>query len=100
MHLKEDIYKKQFFTKKGQSPKIMRFLSITLFRRIFHKSTYDFRNPHKITDLLIPMKAYFEQKKFLTLRGDFGNILKTNIAITMRILKIEKSAFSTLLLEF
>ena len=72
MHLKEDIYKKlNFSPKKWQSPKIMRFLSITLFRRIFHKSTYDFRNPRKITDFLIPMKVYFEQNFFLTLLRGF-----------------------------
>ena len=72
MHLKEDIYKKlNFSPKKWQSPKIMRLLSITLFRRIFHKSTYDFRNPHKITDFLIPINAYFEKKIFLTLLSVF-----------------------------
>ena len=70
MHLKEDIYKKLIFSPKTwQSPKFLRFLSITLFRRIFHNSTYDFRNPHKITDFLIPMKAYFEQKKFDPIKG-------------------------------
>ena len=75
------------------------FFSITLFRRFFHKSTYDFRNPHKFTDFLIPMKAYFEQKNVTLLRG-FCHFLKTKIVITMRILKIEKSAFSSLVLEF
>ena len=68
MQLKEDIYKKMNFSPK-QSPKIMRFLSITLFRRIFHKSTYDFRTPHKITDFFIPMKAYFEPKKIHPIKG-------------------------------
>ena len=54
-HLKVDIYKKlNFSPKKWENPKIMRFLSITLFRNFFHKSTYDFRNPHKIRDFLYP----------------------------------------------
>ncbi len=66
MHLKEDIYKKlKFSPKKWQSPKIMRFLSITLFWRFFHKSMYVFRNHHKI--YLIPIKTYFEQKSLWTL---------------------------------
>ncbi len=71
MHLKEDIYKKLIFSpKKWQSPKILRFLSITVFRRIFHKYTYDFRNPRKITDFLYPWRPILS-KFFLTLLRGF-----------------------------
>ena len=45
------------------------FLSITLFWRFFHKSMYGFRNPHKITDFFIPMKAYLEQIFFDPIKG-------------------------------
>ena len=46
------------------------------------------------------MKAYFEQKKFEPYKVGLGIFSETKITITMRNLKIKKSAFSTLILEF
>ena len=99
MHLKGIIYKiTEFFAKKWQSTKIMHFAKNS-FRCFFCKSLSVVWDLHKSTDFFIPIKTYFEQKTLDLLRG-YCNFLKTKISITMRILKIELSAYSTLVVDF
>ena len=98
MYLKEDIYKKlKFSPKKWQSPKI---LSLTLLGAFFTNLRMIFGIPTKLRIYWYPWRPIFSNNKKFTLWRGFCHFFKTKIAITMRILKIEKSVFSTLVLEF
>ena len=100
MHLKEDIYKKLIFSpKKWQSSKIMRFLSITLLRRLFLQIYVCFSESPQNYGFFIPMKTYFEQKNW-TLFSDFCHFGgDKNLHYYAKSQNREK-CLSTLILEF
>ncbi len=82
MHLQVDISKKQIFVLCHLFEGKGSFLEITPIRcmHCVTKLQPYFWNLHKTTDFFIPIKSYFERKKFRTLLSGFGPIFFTKQA--------------------